>query len=168
MRMLRILVVEDSEPWRRFISSIVAGDPQLRIISEVSDGLEAVRKAEELKPDIILLDIGLPKLSGIEAARQISSLVPKSKILFLSQEFCSDVVQEALRFGRGFVSKADAGRELLSAVEAINLDKPFLSSSLAHHIVRHKQRSMISANAYVGQRQNEYSGVVAADRDLSS
>jgi DNA-binding NarL/FixJ family response regulator len=168
MRMVRILVVEDSEPWRRYISSLVERDSQLRIVCEVSDGLEAVRKAEELKPDIIVLDIGLPKLNGIEAARRIRGLVPMSKILFLSQEYWSDVVQEALRFGPGFVFKADAGRELLSAVKAINLDKPFLSSSLAHHIARDKQQSIISASAYVGQRQSEYSGVVAADRDLSS
>jgi DNA-binding NarL/FixJ family response regulator len=136
MRMVRILVVEDSEPWRRYISSLVEKDPQLRVVCEASDGLEAIRKAEELKPDIILLDIGLPKLNGIEAARQIRGLVPKSKILFLSQEFCSDVVQEALRFGPGFVSKVDAGRELLSAVKALNSEKVFLSSSLAPQIAR--------------------------------
>ena len=166
--MLRILVVEDSEPWRLFISSIIAEDPQLRIVCEVSDGLEAVRKAKELKPDIILLDIGLPKLNGIEAARQIRSLIPKSRILFLSQEYWSDVVQEALIFGRGFVSKEDAGRELLSAVKALDSDKPYLSSSLAPQIARDRRHSIISGSVHAGQGQNQHSGVVAADRDLSS
>jgi len=78
--------VEDFEPWRRFISLMVEQEPQLRIICEVSDGLEAVLKAKELQPDLILLDIGLPRLNGIDAARQIHRSSPKSKILFLSQE----------------------------------------------------------------------------------
>ena len=128
--MLRILVVEDSEPWRLFISSIIAEDPQLRIVCEVSDGLEAVRKAKELKPDIILLDIGLPKLNGIEAARQIRSLIPKSKILFLSQEYWSDVVQEALILGNGYVVKTHAGKELLTAVAEVRRGSQFIGEGV--------------------------------------
>ena len=78
----------------------------MRIISEGSDGLEAVRKAEELQPDLILLDIGLPNLNGIEAARQIRKLSPESKILFLSQESSVDVVEETLSLGaRGYVPR---------------------------------------------------------------
>jgi DNA-binding NarL/FixJ family response regulator len=129
----RILVVEDFEPWRRFISSMVEKEPQLRIICEVSDGLEAVQKAKELKPDLILLDIGLPKLNGIDAARQIRRFTPKSKILFLSQESSAAVVQEALGIGTGYVVKADAGRELLPAVKAVMLGEQFLSSRLTVH-----------------------------------
>ncbi len=118
MSSIRILVVEDFEPWRRFISLIVEQDPQLRIICEVSDGLDAVQKAQELHPDLILLDIGLPKLNGIAASRQILRFSRKPKILFLSQESSSDVVREALRIGAGFVLKTDASRELLSARES--------------------------------------------------
>lgn len=129
----RILVVEDFDPWRRLISSILEKEPHLDIICGVSDGLEAVQKAKELHPDVILLDIGLPKLNGIEAARQIRRSTPKSKILFLSQESSAAVVREALRFGAGFVVKADAGRELLSAVKAVILGEPFLSSALTGH-----------------------------------
>jgi len=106
----------------------------LNIICEVSDGLEAVRKAKELKPELILLDIGLPKLNGMDAARQIRRVTPKAKILFLSQECSAVVVREALRFGAGFVVKADAGRELVSAVKAVLLGELFLSSALSGHI----------------------------------
>lgn len=133
MSSIRILVVEDFEPWRRFISLIVEQDPQLRIICEVADGLEAVQKAQELHPDLILLDIGLPKLNGIAASRQILRFRRKPKILFLSQESSSDVVREALRIGAGFVLKTDASRELLSAVKAVMLGEQFLSSSATGH-----------------------------------
>lgn len=133
MSSIRILVMEDFEPWRRFISLIVEQDPQLRIICEVSDGLEAVQKAQELHPDLILLDIGLPKLNGIAASRQILRFRRKPKILFLSQESSSDVVREALRIGAGFVLKTDASRELLSAVKAVMLGEQFLSSSATGH-----------------------------------
>jgi DNA-binding NarL/FixJ family response regulator len=92
----------------------------LQIVCEVSDGLEAVHKAEELQPDLILLDVGLPSLNGIEAARRIRKVARKSKILFLSQESSADVVQEALGTGAaGHVVKAHAGSELLTAVEAL-------------------------------------------------
>jgi CheY-like chemotaxis protein len=104
----------------------------LQIVGEVSDGLEAVQKAEELQPDLILLDLGLPSLNGIEAARRIRNLSPKSKILFVSQESAADVVREALSVGaRGYVVKAHAGSELLAAVDAIRHGKRFISSSLA-------------------------------------
>jgi DNA-binding NarL/FixJ family response regulator len=102
----------------------------LQVIGEVSDGLEAVQKAEELKPDLILLDIGLPTLNGIEVARRIRKLAPESRVIFLSQESSAEVVQEALSLGaRGYVVKANAGRELLAAVEAVILGKTFVSST---------------------------------------
>jgi len=82
----RILVVDDYEPFRRFICSTLGKRPELQIIGEASDGLEAVQKGEELQPNLILLDIGLPMLNGIEAARRIHKLSPSSKILFLSME----------------------------------------------------------------------------------
>jgi len=116
---MSILLVDDFEPWRRFVCSIVQKEPGLQLICEASDGLEAVLKAEELKPDLILLDIGLPKLNGIEAARQIRQLSPSSKIIFLSQETSLDVVQEALGTGASnYVYKARAQSDLLPAIDA--------------------------------------------------
>jgi DNA-binding NarL/FixJ family response regulator len=101
---------------------------ELQVICEVSDGMEAVQKAEELKPDLILLDIGLPKLNGIEAARQIRKLSPQSKIIFVSQESSADMVQAALSSGAlGYVVKTRAGSDLLAAIEAAILEKQFVS-----------------------------------------
>ena len=102
--------------------------PELQIISEVSDGLEAVQKALELQPALIVLDIALPSLNGIEAARRIRKISPKSTILFLSQESSADVVQEALCLGAlGFVIKIHAARDLLVAVEAVLRNEQFVS-----------------------------------------
>jgi DNA-binding NarL/FixJ family response regulator len=127
---VRVLVVEDFVPYRQFICSTLGTKLELQVVGEVSDGLEAVQKAEELKPDLILLDIGLPSLSGIEAARQIRELSPASKIIFVSQESSADVVQEALSLGAwGYVVKTRAGHELLAAVESVLLGKPFVSST---------------------------------------
>jgi DNA-binding NarL/FixJ family response regulator len=113
-------VVDDYEPFRRLVVSMLRKQPELQIICEASNGSEAVQKAEELQPDLILLDIGLPKLNGIEAARRIRKLSPKSKILFVSQESSADVVQEAFSLGAlGYVVKTHAGKDLLAAVEAV-------------------------------------------------
>jgi DNA-binding NarL/FixJ family response regulator len=132
MSSVRVLVVEDYPPFRRFVRSTLEKGPEWQIVCEVSDGLEAVNKAEELQPDLILLDVGLPSLSGIEAARQIRKLSPESKILFLSQESSVDMVQEALRLGAlGYVDKTHAGVELLAAVEAVCQGRQFVSAGLA-------------------------------------
>lgn len=125
-------MVEDFEPFRRAVTSILQRQSELQIISESSDGLEAVRKAEELQPDLILLDIGLPKLNGIEAARRIRRVSPGSKILFVSQESSVDLAREALTLGaQGYVVKSDAGSDLLTAVNAVLRGETFLSRTLA-------------------------------------
>jgi DNA-binding NarL/FixJ family response regulator len=130
----RILVVEDSETFRKFICSTLGKRPELRIVGEIADGLEAVREAEDLHPDLIVLDIGLPSLNGIEAARRIRKLSPESRILFLSQELSADVVQEALSTGaRGYVVKIDAGSELLEAVETVLRGGQFVGRRFAGH-----------------------------------
>jgi DNA-binding NarL/FixJ family response regulator len=128
---VRILVVDDNAPFRDFICSMMRNIAELQVIGEASDGLEAVHKAEELQPDLVLLDIGLPHLNGIEAARRICRLALKPKIIFLSQESSPDVVQGALSLGAmGYVAKPKAGSDLLAAVQAVVQGIQFVSAGL--------------------------------------
>jgi DNA-binding NarL/FixJ family response regulator len=127
---VRILIVEDYEPFRRFVCSALVKRAELQVVGEVSDGPEAVEKAEELKPDLVLLDIGLPTLDGIEVARRIHELVPESKIVFLSMEYSLAVVQKALSLGAlGYVEKLSSAAEILAAVEAVCQGKRYVSLS---------------------------------------
>jgi DNA-binding NarL/FixJ family response regulator len=131
-----ILIVDDFERWRRFVFSIIQERPKYRIIGEVSNGVEAVQLAQELRPNLILLDIGLPALNGIEAAKQIIERVPNSKILFLSENRSCDLAREALATGAiGYVVKSDAASELLPAMKAVLQGRQFVSSSLANHLL---------------------------------
>jgi DNA-binding NarL/FixJ family response regulator len=129
---VRILVAEDFVPYRRFTCSKLASLGGLQVVGEASDGLEAIQKAVELRPDLIVLDIGLPILNGIEVAREIRSLVPESTIIFLTQESSADVVQLAFNVGvRGYVVKSNAVADLLAAVDAVLLGMTFVSKSSA-------------------------------------
>ena len=131
---VRILVVDDFVAWQRYVLEKLQEIRNLRVIGVVSDGLEAVQKAEALQPDLILLDIGLPKLDGIEVARRIRMVSPESKILFLSQERDLDVARAALSAGgHGYVVKSDAEGELLAGVEEVMLGKKFVSRCLVGH-----------------------------------
>jgi CheY-like chemotaxis protein len=110
---------------------MVEKNPELQVVCKASDGLEAVKQAQKTRPDLILIDVGLPKLNGIEAARQIREIVPNSKILFLSQNSDSDVVQRAFEVGaHGYVLKTMAGADLLPAVQAVIRGERFVSSGL--------------------------------------
>jgi len=124
---VRIVVVDDFEPWRRSIVSLIGEDPAFEVIREAGDGAEAVRMCCELKPDLVILDVGLPKVNGLEAARQIREVSPDTKILFVSANHSREVMREALRIGAaGFILKKQALRELLRAVRAVVGDEDFL------------------------------------------
>jgi DNA-binding NarL/FixJ family response regulator len=134
LTLTRVLVVDDFENWRRQVRLVLQARPAWQVVAEASDGSEAVQKAEDLKPDLILLDIGLPKLNGIETARRIRQRSPSSKIIFLSQNNNLDFVRAALGTGAlGYVLKTDAGRELLPAVDAVLGGMQFFSSSVKGH-----------------------------------
>jgi DNA-binding NarL/FixJ family response regulator len=131
---IRVLVVDDSEPFRWVVCSTLQNKLGLLTIVEASDGVEAIELAQALQPDLILLDIGLPKLNGIEAARRIRELAPQSKILFVSQESSVDFLQAAFNLGAsGYVVKMDAGSELPSAVKAVLRGERFVWSRFAGH-----------------------------------
>ena len=130
---IRVLIVEDSEPFREFLRSTLQDKLELQTIGEASDGGEAIELAQALQPDLILLDIGLPKLNGIEAARRIRELAPRSKIIFCSQESSVDIVEAAFGAGAsGYVVKVDAGSELLSAVKAVLQGERYVGERFAH------------------------------------
>ena len=116
----RILLVDDSEQWRLVERSILASIPAFRIIGEASNGLEAVEQTSKLSPDIVLLDIGMPLLNGIEAAQQIRKDSPSSRVVFVTQDDDVDLRNEALAIGaEGYVLKVDAVRELLPALQTL-------------------------------------------------
>ena len=128
---MRILIVDDVESWRHMVAAMLQDCPTWKIICEASDGMEAVQRSEELQPDLILLDIGLPKLNGIEAARRIRNVAPRSRILFVSENVCATIAREALLSGGwGYVVKSDAANDLLPALEAVLADRHFVSRRL--------------------------------------
>jgi len=132
MALVRVLIVDDFRQWQSFVIKQLAQYPDVSVVGLAADGLEAVFQAEELQPDLILLDVSLPHLDGIEAARRIRRFVPNAKILFLSSSSDADVVRDAFcAGGQGYVLKCDAGAALLSAVETVLLGKRFVSPSLA-------------------------------------
>ena len=127
---LRILVVEDHAPFRRLICTALQRRGEVQTIEAV-DGLEAVQRAEALQPDLILLDINLPKLHGFEVAKRIHSLAPHARLLFVSQESSPDIVRKALSLGAdGYVQKLSSGTDLLPAIDAALGGQRFVSSSL--------------------------------------
>jgi DNA-binding NarL/FixJ family response regulator len=124
--------VDDHEPWRRWVCSTLRQQLQLQVVGEAADGIEAVQKALELNPDVILLDIGLPSLNGLEAATQITQSTPESKIVFLTAQSDPDVVKQALSNGAiGYVLKMYAGTELLTAIASAIRGRRFVSTGLA-------------------------------------
>jgi DNA-binding NarL/FixJ family response regulator len=128
---VRVLVVDDFEPWRRRVCSMLQTGLELSVVAEAGDGLEAVQKAKELKPDLILLDIGLPNLNGLEAANRIRQVAPDARIIFLTQNSDRDIVQAALSTGaHGYVLKTDASRELLAALAGVLAGDDFVSSGI--------------------------------------
>jgi DNA-binding NarL/FixJ family response regulator len=128
---VRILLVDDFEPWRCYVATALQKKPELEIVGEAIDGLEAAQKAQQLQPDLVLLDIGIPKLNGIEAGRRIRELSPNSKILFASENRCWEIIEKALCIGAGgYVVKSAAAGELLPAVEAVLSGQRFVSASV--------------------------------------
>lgn len=131
MKKIRVLLVDDFAAFRRLVYWIFSDKPELQVVGEALNGVEAIRKSEELQPDLIVLDVSLPLLNGIEAARQIYHVAPNSKIVFFSVNNSPDIARLALETGgNAFVVKSDATRDLLTAIDAAIEGKRFVSRSL--------------------------------------
>ena len=131
MSKVRILVIDDVAFWREFVCSMLRNEPSFEIICEVVDGKQAILLAEQFHPTIALLDIGLPLLSGIDAAAWIQKLAPNTRILFLSEQRDPEIVQAALHVGCGYVLKSDAATDLVRAIHSVARGETFISHQLA-------------------------------------
>ncbi len=133
---LRIMVADDHEVVRKGLRSLLEAQPGWQVCSEATDGRDVVKKAVELKPDIIVLDIAMPNLNGLEATRQLLKINPKAKVLVLTLHDSDRVIQEVLSAGaHGFVLKSDAARDLVSAVEALRQNRTYFTSKVASMVL---------------------------------
>ncbi len=134
--MLRILIADDHEVARRGIRSLLESHPGWEVCAEAKDGRDAVELATRIKPDLVLLDIGMPNLNGLEAARQILAITPNVAILILTMHDSDNVIREVLRAGaRGFLLKSDAGRDLVAAVDALQSQKTFFTPRVSQMVL---------------------------------
>jgi CheY-like chemotaxis protein len=170
----RILLVEDFEPFRQFVRSALQRRIDLTLVGEARDGLEAVRKAIDLKPDLVLIDIGLPKLNGMDAAQQIHAAVPNAKLVFVTLESSPAIVREAFRLGaHGYIHKLRAQFDLLPAIETVLAQRQFISSNLefrngANTLRRHEVQFYsddtvfrTSVTSFIGSALKHGAGVIA-------
>ena len=151
MDSVRILVADDHEIVRRGLVSLLKSHAGWEVCGEAQDGREAVDKAKTLRPDIVILDIGMPNLNGLEAARQILRHDPLSKILILTIEDGNDLVRAVLDAGaRGFVNKSDASRDLVAAVETVQSNKIYFTSRIAEMVLGgYLERAQLTAEGRV-------------------
>jgi DNA-binding NarL/FixJ family response regulator len=134
--MLRILIADDHEVARKGIRALLESHPGWQVCGEAKDGRETVELVSTLKPDLVLLDIGMPGLNGLEAARQIIAAAPDIPILILTMQDSDQVVREVLRAGaRGFLLKSDAGRDLVAAVEALQRQSTFFTTRVSQMVL---------------------------------
>jgi len=136
MAALKLLLADDHEIVRQGLRSILATIRDCEIVGEVADGRKAVAMTKELGPDVVILDIGMPLLNGLEATRQILRICPQTKVLILTMHESDAVIREVLDAGaRGYVLKTDAGRDLVTAVESLRWNKTFFTSRVSQMIL---------------------------------
>jgi DNA-binding NarL/FixJ family response regulator len=134
--MIRILLADDHDIMRRGLRNLLETHPGWEVCGEAANGREAVKLARELKPDIVVLDLSMPELNGLEATRQIRKELPQTEVLIFTMHDTEQLVREVLAAGaRGYVLKSDAGRYLISGIEAVAQHKPFFTSTVAETIL---------------------------------
>ena len=153
MNPVRVLVADDHAILRQGIKSMLEARLGWQVVGEAANGREAVEKAARLKPDIVLLDITMPELNGIEATRQILKVAPEAQILILTMHESEKTMREVLQAGaRGYVLKSDAPGDLLVAIDALRKHKYFVTSSLAQRVVQeYLSRDSTSPNSDIGE-----------------
>jgi DNA-binding NarL/FixJ family response regulator len=152
----RILVADDHEVVRRGLCALLQAQPDWEICGEAGDGRDALEKTQKLKPDVVILDIGMPSLNGLEATRQILKVMPQTKVLILTLHDSDQVVREVLNAGaRGFLLKSDAARDLVAAVEALRRDKTYFTSKVAAMVLEgYLKNGTAGAQAAAPQTRN--------------
>jgi DNA-binding NarL/FixJ family response regulator len=144
MKQLRILIADDHEVVRQGVRTILESQSEWSVVAEAQNGLEAVDRARETKPDIALLDISMPHLNGLEATKQILGQLPETQVLILTMHESDELVREVLAAGaRGYVLKTDAKRDLVSAVRSLSEHRPFFTSKVAEMVLEgYRQRGV--------------------------
>lgn len=141
MSKLRILVADDHALIRRGVTELLQSHVDWEVCGEAQTGREAVAKAEKLKPDILVLDIGMPDLNGLEAARRIRKALPEIEILVVSMHYSDQLIRDIVEAGvRGYITKSDSARDLLIAVEALASHKPFFTPRAVEVILSNFRR----------------------------
>lgn len=129
MTELKILIADDHELMRRGVRSLLESENNLKVVGEASNGQELMKKAQESKPDVIVLDIAMPLLNGLEATRRLKKMLPTTKVLILSMHDSEQMARSVLDAGaRGYITKTDAARDLVLAIEALRRNKTFFTS----------------------------------------
>ena len=135
---LRILVADDHDVVRRGLKGLIECRPGWEVCDEAHTGREAVAKAEQLKPDVAILDVSMPELNGVEAARRIRKASPDTEILILSVHYSDQLIRDILEAGvRGYIVKSDSDRDLLVALDALSNHKPFFTSRATEMMLTH-------------------------------
>jgi DNA-binding NarL/FixJ family response regulator len=129
---IRVLLVESSDHWRQNMRRMLEEESGIQVVCEVSDGLKAVRMAEQLQPDVVLLDIGLPGINGIEACGWICHVAPRAKSIFLTERSEGHIVHAAISHRAwGYILKSNADRELIPAIRSVSNGRKFVSNQIA-------------------------------------
>jgi DNA-binding NarL/FixJ family response regulator len=145
---LRILVADDHDIMRRGLKQLLTAKPGWQVCAEAKNGREAVALAEQAKPDVVVMDISMPELNGLEAARQIKKVLPKTEIVILTLHFSDQLVHDIVEAGaRGYIMKSDADRDLIAAVEAVSHRRSFFTPKAAEMVLNgfRKRNAMTEA-----------------------
>jgi DNA-binding NarL/FixJ family response regulator len=156
MKPIRILIADDHDLVRRGLKALLLAHPQWSVCAEAQTGREAVVKAEELKPDVVILDVTMPELNGLEAARRILKSCPGTEILVLSMHYSDQLIRDVVESGvRGYIVKSDSDRDLVIAVEALANHKPFFTpraTELMLNKFNHKDGSFLEHTSSIRDR----------------